>query len=545
MVNDLDAYHAKRDFATTPEPSGVDGRRIKPSEHLRFVIHKHDATRLHYDLRLEFGGVFKSWAVPNGPSLDPGERRLAVEVEDHPVEYGDFEGTIPKAEYGGGTVMIWDRGFWAPESKAPPEQSLRQGELKLILAGTKLQGAWVLVRLKPKPAERGVNWLLIKHRDQWATPGIDTVLAQDRSVASGRAMAAIAVGTGKPPETFLTEEASAGPAAVWDDEATKRSRRRAAAEFAARPLSTTAVMPRLTHPDRVLWPQTMTSAETTEAVAETGLTKHQLAAYLLAVAPQMIAHLAGSPCSLVRAPDGITAATFFQRHAVPGLPGGVRGVYIDKEADPYLAIDDAQTLVEMARLSVIEFHPANGAAYLPDVPGRLIFDLDPAPDVAFDAVVAAANELHDRLTHLGLVPFCKTTGGKGLHVVVPLALDDTATWPQAKLFTQTIATQMASDSPSRYVTKMTKAVRAGRIYLDTLRNDTIATAVAPLSPRARPGATVSMPLTWAQVRKGLQPGRFTIETAPTLLAKSKAWGHYGDSGRSMKAAISALLGGTP
>src|SRR5450631_4033842 len=158
----LSRYRAKRDFAKSAEPSG--SRPTRRSDRLRFVIQKHAARRLHYDLRLELGGVFKSWAVTKGPSLDPGEKRLAVEVEDHPLQYGDFEGTIPEGEYGGGTVMIWDRGFWAPETVIPPVQSLRDGELKFILAGSKLQGSWVLVRMKPRPAEKHRNWLLVKHR---------------------------------------------------------------------------------------------------------------------------------------------------------------------------------------------------------------------------------------------------------------------------------------------------------------------------------------------------------------------------------------------
>jgi bifunctional non-homologous end joining protein LigD len=160
---------------------------------LRFVIQKHDATRLHYDLRLEAGGVFKSWAVTRGPSLDPADKRLAVEVEDHPLDYGDFEGTIPQGEYGGGTVMLWDRGYWAPEDDADPLTALARGELKFVLEGEKLHGGWVLVRLKDRG--KRVNWLLIKHRDQAARPGAgDAVLAEDRSVASGRSMAQIATG---------------------------------------------------------------------------------------------------------------------------------------------------------------------------------------------------------------------------------------------------------------------------------------------------------------------------------------------------------------
>jgi len=142
----LSKYRSKRDFAVTNEPSGVG--KVATSEHLRFVIQKHAARRLHYDLRLELGGVFKSWAVTKGPSPDPRDKRLSVEVEDHPLDYGDFEGTIPKGEYGGGTVQLWDRGLWAPEGNASAEEQLRKGELKFVMAGKKVEGSWVLVRLK-------------------------------------------------------------------------------------------------------------------------------------------------------------------------------------------------------------------------------------------------------------------------------------------------------------------------------------------------------------------------------------------------------------
>src|SRR5438128_9378002 len=143
----LEKYRTMRDFAQTAEPSGKEAQ-VVPSNRRRFVIQKHAATRLHFDLRLEHEGVFKSWAVTRGPSLDPRDRRLAVEVEDHPLDYGDFEGTIPQGEYGGGTVMLWDRGFWAPEDGGDPARALRKGELKFTLAGEKLAGSWVIVRMR-------------------------------------------------------------------------------------------------------------------------------------------------------------------------------------------------------------------------------------------------------------------------------------------------------------------------------------------------------------------------------------------------------------
>src|SRR5690349_2872825 len=214
----LAKYRAKRDFTKTAEPSGaVD---VAPAEHLRYVIQKHAARRLHYDLRLELGGVFKSWAVTRGPSLDPTDKRLAVEVEDHPLEYGDFEGTIPKGQYGGGTVQLWDRGYWAPEGMSA-EAGLAKGDLKFTLEGERLHGSWVLVRIKnDRTGGKRTNWLLIKHRDQWAREdgATEAMMAEDRSGASARSMAEIAAGTGRAPAPFITAAGDPvpGAAAVWD-----------------------------------------------------------------------------------------------------------------------------------------------------------------------------------------------------------------------------------------------------------------------------------------------------------------------------------------
>ncbi|MCC8966851.1 ATP-dependent DNA ligase, partial [Bradyrhizobium sp. Pear76] len=205
-LRNLTTYRKKRDFEKTNEPSGEV--QVAPGKQRRFVIQKHDATRLHYDFRLEFDGVFKSWAVTRGPSLDPHDKRLAVEVEDHPLDYGDFEGTIPEGQYGGGTVQLWDRGTWESDD---PERGFRKGDLKFTLHGDKLHGSWVLVRMKnDRFGGKRTNWLLIKHRDEYAVDSNgEAILDEDRSVASGRSMAQIAAGKGRAPKPFMLAKRNA------------------------------------------------------------------------------------------------------------------------------------------------------------------------------------------------------------------------------------------------------------------------------------------------------------------------------------------------
>jgi len=289
----------------------------------------------------------------------------------------------------------------------------------------------------------------------------------------------------------------------------------------------------ITSPGRPLWPAHGGDPE---------ITKLDLARYFEAVADWMLPHVRGRPCSLVRAPEGVEAGpTFYQRHPGQGAPAEIGVMTVRGDEQPYMSLDTPQALAAAAQIGAVELHPWNCRDDALEVPGRLVFDLDPGPGVAFDAVVAAAGEVRDRLERLGLHGFCKTTGGKGLHVVAPLALGRRPPrWRDAKAFARGVCARMAADSPERYVAQMAKAKRIGRIFLDYLRNDRMATAVAPLSPRARTGAPVSMPLDWTQVRAGLDPLRFTVRTAAGLIKRAHPWAGYEAAERPLDAALERL-----
>lgn len=262
---------------------------------------------------------------------------------------------------------------------------------------------------------------------------------------------------------------------------------------------------RLSSPDKVLW-------------TEQGVTKSELADYYLAVADRILPHIARRPITLVRCPVGAEKKCFYQRHPASGVLPELRQVPVPGFQEPYLYIEDEAGLVAAVQMGTLELHPWGVTVERPDRPDRLIFDLDPAEGLGFKAVVAAAHDVRARLEALGLATFCKTTGGKGLHVVVPIAPD--IEWPAAKAFTKRLAEVMSQERPDLYLSRISKAEREGRIFIDYLRNDPTSTAVGPYSTRNRPGAPVSMPLAWEQVTPTLDPKAFTLRTAPDHIART-------------------------
>lgn len=262
---------------------------------------------------------------------------------------------------------------------------------------------------------------------------------------------------------------------------------------------------RLTSPDKVLYP-------------EQGINKHALADYYCSVAGHILSHVARRPVSLVRCPAGRQRKCFFQRHAGSGVPPEVMEVHVEgsEEAGAYLYIKDIRGLIALVQMGVLEIHPWGSRIDRPDRPDRIIFDLDPGEGLAFRDVVAAAHELRDALTRLNLSSFVKTTGGKGLHVEVPI--ERRYDWSTVKAFAKATAESMATAAPDRFLTKMAKAERKGRIFIDYLRNDATATAIAPYSTRARRGAPVATPLDWSELVPSIDPASFNLMTIPRRIA---------------------------
>lgn len=500
----LSEYARRRDFAKTPEPAGGpppagDGRR--------FVVQRHRARRTHYDLRLEAGGVLVSWAVPKGLSLDPDAKHLAVHVEDHPVEYLDFEGVIPAGEYGGGDVIVWDRGTYDLVYADDLQEAVDRGTVHVDLRGEKLRGRFVLVR-RGRDRSGREQWLVFKKRDEHAVPGWDPE-GVPRSVRSGR----------------TNEEVATRPEAVWR---TGEPAARAGIDLSAdRPdlaaLDALAgggewefdgVTLRLTNLDKVLFPP--------RRAGEAPLTKRDLVRYYASVAPVMVPYLEGRPLNLHRFPDGVGAKGFWHKAAPAHAPGWVtrwrdegagRG-----QAQWYVVADRPATLGWLANYAAVELHPWTSRVEDPHRPTYALVDIDPGERTSWDDVLVLARLFRTALEHLGLRGYPKTTGRRGLQIWIPV--EPGPTFGETRAWVERLSRIVGERVPDLVSWRWERDRRGGRARLDYTQNARHKTLVAPYSVRAAPGAPVSVPIRWDELDDpALRPDRWTLrDVGDRLLA---------------------------
>lgn len=507
----LASYRRMRDFGTTPEPSG-DGAAGHDDSLRRFVVQRHRARALHYDFRLEMDGVLVSWAVPKGPTLDPSARRLAVHVEDHPLEYADFEGVIPSGEYGGGDVIVWDRGTWEP-AEADPVRAVADGELHADLRGEKLHGRFVLVRTDGKDGEKE-NWILLHKHDDEAVDGWDPE-EHPRSVLTGRTNDEVKADPDRRwhsdrPATDAAEQVSAPQPLAADDEALL-----ALDELPADGGSWTVHGREVavTNLDKVLFPA---------REGEEPVTKRDLLRYAARVAPVAVPYLEGRAVNLHRYPNGSQAKGFWHKE-LPGHAPDWLSRWDNPLADPgetqtYLVADEPAALVWMANFGALEWHPWTSRTEAPECPTYALFDIDPGERTTWDEVVTMAVLHRTAFERLGVRSQVKVSGRRGLQVWVPIApgptFDETRAWVEG------VSRTIGKLVPDLVSWKWQKSDRLGRARLDYTQNAINKTLVAPYSTRPAPGAPVSVPIGWHELEDpDLRPDRWTIRTVFDRMAE--------------------------
>jgi bifunctional non-homologous end joining protein LigD len=506
----LGPYRSKRDFTRTPEPAGAAAPGPDGGPR-RFVVQRHRARRVHYDLRFEIDGVLVSWAVPNGPTLDPAVKRLAVHVEDHPIEYLDFEGVIPRGEYGAGDVIVWDIGTWEPHGTDDPAAAVAAGDFHADVQGRKLRGRLVLVR---RGGNRGDSdqWLLLHKDDDDAVSGWNPE-DYPESVLSGR----------------TNEEVHADPDRVWRSDlppgeasVTLRPPRIAgptAAELAAlEDLGTGGRWEvfgrelRLTNLDKELFPG---------RDDDPPLTKRELISYTAQIAPVILPYLAGRPLNMHRFPGGASQPGFWHKqlpdHAPQWVPRWRNPEAKPGETTTYLVVDDPATLVWAANFGALEWHAWTARASDPASPTYALIDIDPGQGTSWEDVLVLARLHRTALEHVGVRAAAKVTGRRGIHIWIPVAsglsFRDTRAW--AEQLSKTIGAVV----PELVSWEWDKSERGGRARLDYTQNVHHKTLVAPYSPRAAPGAPVSAPIAWDELDDpSLRPDGFTIRTMPGRVA---------------------------
>jgi bifunctional non-homologous end joining protein LigD len=509
----LATYQAKRDFARTPEPAGSTKRspaagaaeKSHPGQPLRFVVQRHRARRRHYDLRFEMDGVLASWAVPNGPTLDPKARRLAVHVEDHPIEYIDFEGVIPHGEYGGGDVIVWDTGTWEPYETDDPVEAVAGGELHADVYGQKLKGKFVLVKTGRGGDDQN-QWLLIHKDDDYAVKGWE---AEDypRSVLTGRTNDEVKAD----PDRMWRSDLPAAQASIQlrprpvpaptEDEiqALDDLGQQGTWEVFGRPL-------RLTNLDKELFPARN---------GEPPVTKRELIRYSAQIAPVALPYLAGRPLNMNRFPGGAAKPGFWNKQLPDHAPGWLPR-WQDPDAKPghtttYLVVDEPAALIWAANYGALEWHAWTSRTAEPDSPTYALIDIDPGTATSWEEVLVLARLHRTALEHLRVRAQPKVTGRRGIQIWIPVI--DGLTYRDTRTWVEQLSKTVGAVVPDLISWKWDVRERSGRARLDYTQNVSNKTLVAPYSPRAAPGAPVSAPIDWAELDDpALRPDSFTIRT---------------------------------
>jgi bifunctional non-homologous end joining protein LigD len=501
-------YRKKRDFGVTSEPSGA-ARAPKPGH--RFVVQRHRASSLHYDFRLEIDGVLVSWAVPKGPTLDPDVKRMAIHVEDHPLDYFDFEGVIPQGEYGGGDVIVWDWGTWEVVDGQDPQAAVGSGDLHFELHGQKLAGRFALVR-RGRPGAKE-QWLLLHKHDDRAQVGWDPE-DHPASVKSGR----------------TNDEVQSAPSATWSSSTSSSSTSSSSTSWAGPTEDELAALDalgkagewtlgehtlRLTNLDKVLFPAKRGRSK--------ALTKRDLVRHYATMAPVMLPYLAGRPINLHRFPDGIDAEGFWHKALPKHAPEWLTRWHYDDhgkgETEWYMVLDSPAAVAWVANYGAIELHPWTSTAAAPHEPSWAMIDIDPGTKATFDDALVLARLYRTALEHLDVQACPKVTGKRGIQVWVPVAsgyeFQDTQDWVER------ISRAVGATAPELVSWEWSTAKRGGLTRLDYTQNAINKTLVAPFSLRPAPGAPVSVPITWDELDDpDLSPDRWNLRNIGERLAEA-------------------------
>jgi len=489
----LKTYRKKRNFDVTPEPSGAAPNRPPAEDGHRFVVQRHRARSLHYDLRLEAAGVLLSWAVPKGPTLDPDTRRAAFHVEDHPLGYFDFEGVIPHGEYGAGDVIVWDWGTWSLGEGDDPLTAVANGDLHFDLVGEKLAGRYALVRRGAAGGRE--QWLLIHKHDQHAVDGWDPE-DHPRSVKSGRTNDEVAAA---PTATWSSNSLWAAPTAdelVALDRLGKSGGQWTLGEHTLK----------LTNLEKVLMPA---------AAGQPAVTKRDIIRHYATMAPAMLPYLAGRPVNLHRFPDGIDQPGFWHKARPSHAPDWLTAWHNDEadkgETEVYSVLDCPAALAWAANFGAVELHPWTSTAEHPHQPTWAMVDIDPGEASTFDDVVTLARLHRTALERMGLEACPKVSGRRGIQIWIPVA--ERYTFDDTRAFVERLSRIIGEVVPELVSWEWEKSKRAGLARLDYTQNAINKTLVAPFSLRPGPGAPVSVPITWDELDDPeLRPDRWTMHT---------------------------------